>query len=107
MKKRIQNVHEIIEMAWCDKTSFEDIKIHTGLSEIDTIKLMRQNLKPSSFRLWRKRVSGRIAKHKKKQYHLKRVSPKDLEKNGCSNFGWPGTLDKKKTKNHVQGELPL
>jgi len=60
------NISEVIEMAWCDKTSFDDIQTHTGLSESDTIKLMRANLKPSSFRLWRKRVSGRIAKHKKK-----------------------------------------
>jgi len=55
---------EIIEMAWCDKTSFDDIYALTGLSESDTIKLMRTNLKPSSFRLWRKRVTGRKAKHK-------------------------------------------
>ena len=56
---------EIIEMAWCDKTSFEDIKRIMGYSEADTIKLMRKTLKPSSFRLWRKRVSGRKAKHAK------------------------------------------
>ena len=65
MKDNNAEVSEIIEMAWCDKTSFDDIKAITGLSEADTIKLMRTNLKPSSFRLWRKRVSGRQAKHKK------------------------------------------
>ncbi len=54
---------EIIEMAWCDKTSFEDIEAATGLKESDVIALMRANLKRSSFRLWRKRVSGRTAKH--------------------------------------------
>lgn len=59
------HVSEIIEMAWCDKTSFDDIHKLTGLSESQTIKLMRSNLKPSSFRLWRKRVTGRKAKHKK------------------------------------------
>ena len=59
------NISEIIEMAWCDKTSFDDIHTLTGLSESQTIKLMRSNLKPSSFRLWRKRVTGKKAKHKK------------------------------------------
>lgn len=65
MNERKTHVSEIIEMAWCDKTSFDDIYALTGLSEAKTIKLMRTNLKPSSFRLWRKRVSGRKAKHKK------------------------------------------
>lgn len=59
-------VSEIIEMAWCDKTSFDDIRDITDLGEKDVIELMRQNLKPSSFRLWRKRVSGRTAKHRQK-----------------------------------------
>ncbi|KFJ43397.1 TIGR03643 family protein [Francisella philomiragia] len=60
---------EIIEMAWCDKTSFDSIKNITGLSEPQVIKIMRNNLKPSSFKLWRKRVSGRVAKHQKKLNH--------------------------------------
>lgn len=62
-----EKLSEIIEMAWCDKTSFDDIETITGLSEKEVIKLMRENLKPSSFRLWRKRVSGRTMKHKKLQ----------------------------------------
>lgn len=57
---------EIIELAWCDDTTFDSIKSQTGLAEKDVIKLMRSNLKPSSFRLWRKRVSGRVAKHEMK-----------------------------------------
>jgi uncharacterized protein (TIGR03643 family) len=57
----------IIGMAWADDVSFEDIKRKTGLSEADVIRLMRTELKPSSFRLWRKRVSGRLSKHAKKQ----------------------------------------
>lgn len=57
---------EIIEIAWCDKTSFESIEQITGLSEKEVILLMRQSLKPSSFRMWRKRVYGRKAKHLKK-----------------------------------------
>ena len=63
--KQNYNVDSIIEMAWCDKTSFDDIKDITGFAEPDVIKIMRSSLKPSSFRLWRKRVSGRNAKHKK------------------------------------------
>lgn len=59
------DINDTIEMAWCDKTSFDDIYTLTGLAESQIIKLMRSNLKPSSFRLWRKRVSGRKAKHKK------------------------------------------
>ncbi|MEY8766606.1 MULTISPECIES: TIGR03643 family protein [Francisella] len=62
-------ISEIIEMAWCDKTSFDAIKNITGLSEPQVIKIMRNNLKPSSFRLWRKRVTGRVAKHQKRLNH--------------------------------------
>ncbi|MEO1747962.1 MAG: TIGR03643 family protein [Pseudomonadota bacterium] len=57
---------EIIAMAWDDETSFDAIERATGLSEKDVIKLMRAELKPSSFRTWRARVSGRKAKHDKR-----------------------------------------
>lgn len=60
---------EIIEMGWCDETSFDDIKAQTGLSEPQVIEIMRQNMKPSSFRMWRKRVSGRKSKHSKLSRH--------------------------------------
>ncbi len=56
----------VIRLAWEDRTTFEDIKKRTGLGEPDVIKIMRRELKPSSFRMWRKRVSGRITKHGKK-----------------------------------------
>ena len=56
----------LIRMAWHDRTSFDEIKERTGLSESDVIRHMRRCLKPSSFRLWRKRVSGRITKHRKR-----------------------------------------
>lgn len=65
MTNPVDNISEVIEMAWCDKTSFDNIQAVTGLSEAETILIMRQNLKASSFRLWRKRVSGRRSKHKK------------------------------------------
>ena len=54
---------QIIEMAWCDETSFDAIFAQTGLREKDVIKIMRTYMKPSSFRMWRKRVSGRKTKH--------------------------------------------
>ena len=53
-------------MAWEDRTPFEAIKKQFGVSEEEVIKLMRGELKPSSFQLWRKRVSGRKTKHQKK-----------------------------------------
>ena len=59
-----RTVDRIIEMAWEDRTPFSAIKFQFGLSESQVIKLMRKNLKPSSFRLWRKRVnSGVSSKH--------------------------------------------
>lgn len=65
---------ELIELAWCDDTSFDAIEVQTGLAEQEVITLMRQNLKPSSFRLWRKRVTGRSAKHasraRRKRIHI-------------------------------------
>ena len=59
------NIDEIIEMARCDKTSFNDIRSLYNLNESDVINLMRLNLKSSSYKMWRKRVSGRKTKHKK------------------------------------------
>ena len=56
----------LIRMAWEDRTSFEEIRRKTGFVEAEIIKLMRRELKPSSFRLWRKRVSGRKTKHEKR-----------------------------------------
>ena len=63
-KKQPLSDDEIIELAWCDKTSFDDIFFSTGLKEPEVIKLMRKNMKLGSFRLWRKRVSGRASKHR-------------------------------------------
>lgn len=59
-------ISELIEMAWQDRITFDDIQRLTGYSESEVIRLMRAQLKPSSFRLWRKRVTGRVTKHKKK-----------------------------------------
>jgi len=54
----------IIQMAWEDRTTFETIKERTGLSESDVIQLMRNQLSRSSFKMWRKRMKGRVTKHR-------------------------------------------
>ena len=56
-------IDRIIEMCWEDRTPFEAIEYQFGLKEKDAIKIMRQNLKPKSFKVWRERVSGRNTKH--------------------------------------------
>ena len=56
----------VIWAAWADRVTFEEIKAQTGLSESDVIAVMRRNLKPSSFRLWRKRAASKSIKHRKK-----------------------------------------
>lgn len=65
-KLSAEQINAIIRMAWEDRTSFEEILTLTGLSEAGVIRIMRRELKPSSFRLWRKRVSGRVTKHRKR-----------------------------------------
>ena len=50
----------VIWAAWADRVTFEEIKKKTGKSESDVIKIMRKNLKPSSFRLWRERVKKKV-----------------------------------------------
>ena len=56
---------DVIGMALADRVSFEEIKKKTSFSEKEVIKLMRKNLKRRSYILWRKRVKGRITKHRK------------------------------------------
>ena len=58
-----EELDRIIEMAWEDRTTFEAIDYQFGLSEQEVIELMRQQMKASSFKMWRKRVSGRKTKH--------------------------------------------
>ena len=58
-----EDLDRIIEMAWEDRTPFEAIEFQFGLSEPQVIALMRQQMKASSCKLWRKRVSGRKTKH--------------------------------------------
>lgn len=57
------DIDRIIEMAWEDRTPFEAIEFQFGLSEQQTIQLMRKEMLPSSFKRWRKRVQSRKTKH--------------------------------------------
>jgi len=59
-------ISDIIEKAWQDVVSFDAIEATTGLSESEVIALMRRELKRSSFRMWRERVTGRKTKHLKR-----------------------------------------
>ena len=61
---KLTETSRIIEMAWDDRTTFDSIKDQYGLSESEVIKIMRKNMKRSSFKMWRKRVSGRKTKHR-------------------------------------------
>ena len=61
-----ENLDKIIQLAWHDKTSFDEIKRKFNIPEDAVIRIMRANLKSGSFRLWRKRVNGRRSKHQKK-----------------------------------------
>ena len=57
------DISRIVEMAWEDRTAFEAIEVQFGLNESAVIDLMRRHMKPSSFRMWRKRMAGRATKH--------------------------------------------
>ena len=67
MKKVLTDLEKdrIIEMAWEDRTTFEAILLQFGFNEQEVIDLMRSEMKPSSFRMWRTRVQGRKTKHEK------------------------------------------
>lgn len=58
------DVSRVIEMAWEDRTTFDTIEQQFGLNESAVVKLMRRELLPSSFKMWRKRTAGRVTKHR-------------------------------------------
>ncbi len=58
-----EEIDRIIQMAWEDRTPFEAIEFQFALKEKEVIEFMRLNSKPSSFKMWRKRMSGRSTKH--------------------------------------------
>jgi len=72
------DIDRIIEMAWEDRTPFEAIQVQFGLSESETIKIMRTELKRNSFNLWRKRVNSGVSKK-----HLMKRS-EDIKRFKCS-----------------------
>ena len=55
----------VIWDAWADRITFEEIEKKTGKTESEVIKIMRRSVKPTSFRLWRKRVNQKSIKHRK------------------------------------------
>jgi len=71
-------IDRVIEMAWEGRTPFEAILFQFNLSEKDVIKLMRTNLKQSSFKRWRKRVNSGVS-----QKHLKKRNP-EINRFKCS-----------------------
>lgn len=74
------DVSHVVRLAWEDRTSFEEIFERTGLREGEVIEIMRRELKPASFRLWRKRISGRITKHRRLlEQRLKGAQPESRE----------------------------
>ncbi len=60
----IGDLSAVIQMAWEDRTTFETIQERMGISESEVIKIMRSELKPDSFKMWRKRMKGRVTKHR-------------------------------------------
>ena len=73
-----RELDRIIEMAWEDRTPFEAILFQFGLPEKEVIKVMRSNLKESSFKRWRKRVNSGVS-----QKHLKKRNS-DIKRFKCS-----------------------
>jgi uncharacterized protein (TIGR03643 family) len=63
----VEDIDRIVEMAWEDRTPFDAIEEQFGVPEKDVIKLMRQEIKLSSWKMWRERVQGRSTKHAKKR----------------------------------------
>lgn len=74
----VEQIDRIIEMAWEDRTPFEAITFQFGISEAETIAIMRTQLKRSSFNLWRKRVNSGVS-----QKHLKKRNP-EIERFKCT-----------------------
>lgn len=74
----VADIDRIIEMAWEDRTTFEAIETQFGLPESEVVRLMRQELKPGSFRRWRQRVHSGVS-----QKHLAKRNP-EIQRFKCS-----------------------
>ena len=72
----------VVWAAWADRITFEEIKKRSGYSESDVIKIMRKKLKPSSFRLWRKRAKNQSIKHRKKFELSRKEIMRKIKKRG-------------------------
>jgi len=59
------DINRIIEMSWEDRTPFDAIFKQFQLREDQVKKLMKKELKFSSYKLWRKRVEACKTKHEK------------------------------------------
>jgi uncharacterized protein (TIGR03643 family) len=66
----VDEVSRIVQMAWEDRTSFDAIERQFGLTPNQVIQLMRREMKPSSFKMWRARTVGRSTKHELKRGFL-------------------------------------
>lgn len=60
-----EQISRIIRLAWRTVRALKTSKNARGLVEKQVIGIMRAGLKPSSYRKWRKRVSGRVTNHRK------------------------------------------
>ena len=77
----IDDPNWVVWAAWADRITFEEIEKKTGKTESEVIKIMRRSIKPTSFRLWRKRVNQKSIKHRKKfEYSRKEIASK-IKKN--------------------------
>ena len=77
----VREIDRIIEMAWEDRTTFEAINFQFDLKEQEVIEVMRRELKPSSFKMWRERVQGRSTKHAAKRNFEKGTFKSSRQKN--------------------------
>ena len=76
-----QSIDWILWAAWADRITFEEIYRKTGKTEKDVISIMRSNLRPNSYKLWRKRVRQKSIKHQKLfKYKRQAFSNKNLSK---------------------------
>ncbi len=60
----MENKEEIIEMALSDKVTFSTIKELFGLDQNQVKLLMKAELKPGSYKAWRKRIEKFSARRK-------------------------------------------
>ena len=77
----IKDNNWVVWAGWADRVTFEEIKEKSGKSESEVIKIMRKSLKPSSFRLWRKRVAKKNLKHRKKFEQSRKILRSKISKN--------------------------